>query len=98
MKDGLRCIDSDLHVIEGGDVYERHLNERFRDRMPRYMGLSPTNFPWWIVQDRPIPPWANAEDVVGPQHYLDAPTEAIYGEVRRRGYDAGSALTAMDAE
>ena len=45
MKNGFRVIDSDLHVIEGAEVYERYLDERFRDRAPRYLGWSPTNFP-----------------------------------------------------
>jgi hypothetical protein len=29
MKDGLRVIDSDLHVIEMGDVYENYLDEKY---------------------------------------------------------------------
>ena len=55
MKNGFKVLDSDLHVIESGDVYERYLDERFRDRAPRYMGLGPTNFPWWLVDGKPIP-------------------------------------------
>src|SRR5690606_4570698 len=39
-----------------------------------------------------------AEDVIGPQKFLDAPTEALYAERRERGYDAASTLEAMDAE
>lgn len=98
MKNGFRIIDSDLHVIETRDVYERFLDERYRDRAPHYMGLAATNFPWWRVGGRPIPPWATAEEVVGPQHYLDASTENLYGALRQKGYDAGSALQAMDRE
>src|SRR6476619_2311552 len=74
MNSGCRVMDSDLHVMETGDVYERYLDVAYRDQMPRYMGLAATNFPWWSVQGRPIPPWATAEDVVGPQNFLDAPT------------------------
>ncbi len=98
MKNGFRVIDSDLHVIEMGDVYEKHLDEQYRDKMPRYLGWSPTNFPHWDVQGRLIPPWARAEEVIGPQRYLDAPTEHLYSPVRARAYDAPSTLEAMDAE
>jgi predicted TIM-barrel fold metal-dependent hydrolase len=91
-------MDSDLHVIESGDVYERYLDDEFRDRAPKYMGLGPTNFPWWIVEGQHIPPWATSEPVASAQRYLDAPTEDVYRDIRQRGYTAESALAAMDQE
>jgi uncharacterized protein len=98
MKNSLRVIDSDLHVIETGEVYEKYLDEKYRDKMPQYLGWSPTNFPHWDVQGQMIPPWAQAQEVIGPQQFLDAPTEHLYKSVRERKYDAGSTLDAMDAE
>jgi predicted TIM-barrel fold metal-dependent hydrolase len=98
MKDGLRVIDSDLHVIEMGEVYENYLDTKYRDKMPKYLGWSPTNFPHWDVQGRTIPPWARSADVIGPQQYLDAPTEHLYKPVREKQYSAASTLDAMDAE
>lgn len=98
MKEGFRVIDSDLHVIETGEVYENYLEEKYRDKMPRYLGWSPTNFPHWDVQGQMIPPWARAQEVVGPQQYLDAPTEHVYKSVRERKYDPSSTVQAMDAE
>jgi predicted TIM-barrel fold metal-dependent hydrolase len=98
MKDGFRVIDSDLHVIEMGDVYEKYLDDKYRDKMPKYLGLSPTNFPHWDVQGQLIPPWAQSADVVKAQQFLDAPTEHLYKPVRDKGYDAVSTLKAMDAE
>ncbi|MFQ6016798.1 MAG: amidohydrolase family protein [Kiloniellaceae bacterium] len=98
MKNGLRVMDSDLHVIEPGEVYECYLDARYRDQGPRYLGWSPTNFPHWEVAGRVIPPWAAADEVIGPQRFLDRPTEEIYAPIRARGYDAASALHAMDVE
>jgi uncharacterized protein len=98
MKDGLHVIDSDLHVIETGDVYEKYLDEKYRDKKPKYLGLSPTNFPHWDVQGQMIPPWAVSADVVKAQKFLDKPTEHMYKDVRKRGYDSASTLKAMDAE
>lgn len=98
MKDGLKVIDSDLHVIETGDVYAKYLAEPYRDRMPEYLGISPANFPHWNVQGRIIPPWALSEEVFGPQAFLDKPTEDIYAEARATEYDPQTTLDAMDAE
>ena len=98
MKDGFHAIDSDLHVIETEEVYEKFLDDKYRDKMPRYLGWSPTNFPHWDVQGQTIPPWARAPEVVGPQQSLDAPTEHLYRPIRERSYDALSTLQAMDAE
>ena len=90
MKDGFRVMDSDLHVIEMEDVYEKHFTGGDRERRPKYLGWSPTNFPHWEVAGRMIPPWAVADDVIGPQKFLDSPSEATYEPVRERGYDAPS--------
>ena len=98
MRDGLHVMDSDLHVIENGEVYEKYLDDRYRDKMPRYLGLSPTRFPHWDVQGTMIPPWATAQDVVKAQAYLDEPTEHIYRTVREREFEPVSTLEAMDAE
>lgn len=50
------------------------------------------------MQGRTIPPWARSEAVIGPQQYLDAPTEHLYKPVREKQYSAASTLDAMDAE
>lgn len=98
MRDGLHVMDSDLHVIETGEVYEKYIDEKYRDKMPRYLGLSPTRFPHWDVQGTMIPPWAMSQDVVKAQAYLDKPTEHIYESVRQREFEPVSTLEAMDAE
>jgi len=33
MKDGLRFVDSDMHIMEPPDLFERYLDRRFRDRV-----------------------------------------------------------------
>jgi len=98
MKNGLHVMDCDLHVLEDGRVFEDYMPEAYRDRRPRYRGIGPTNVPWWEVEGRPIPPWANSPEVVGPQRAVDAPTEDVYRAAKESGYDAPSTLTAMDVE
>ena len=98
MKDGLRIIDCDLHVIEDGALYEKYLDPRFHADMPEYLGWGPTNFPHWDVAGQMIPPWARDAAVIGPQKALDAPSEDIYAPIRERKYDADSTIAAMDVE
>ena len=98
MRQGLHVMDSDLHVIEVGFDYTNYLEEQYRARAPKYMGLAKTNFPWWMVGSQPIPPWATEEAVVGPQNFLDQKSEHIYGGLRDRGFDCEAALWAMDQE
>jgi hypothetical protein len=40
MKNGFHAIDSDLHVIEMGEVYDKFLADKYRDKMPRYLGYG----------------------------------------------------------
>ena len=40
MKDGLRFVDSDMHVMEPPDLFERYLDRRFRDRVSLPIGGS----------------------------------------------------------
>ena len=98
MKDGYRIVDSDLHVIELGDVYENYLDPKYRDVAPKFLGWSPANFPHWDVQGQIIPPWSTWSDVEGPQRALDGPTEDLYRDTKDRGYDARTTLSAMDQE
>jgi predicted TIM-barrel fold metal-dependent hydrolase len=99
MKNGFRIIDSDLHVLEPGEVWDRYLDEQYRDRAPKFMGSAKTtNRNWWMVGDQAVPPWAMAEDVLGPQHFLASRNAEIYEPLTARGYDAQCALEAMDIE
>ena len=40
MKDGLRFVDSDMHVMEPPDLFERYLDPRFRDRVSLSVGSN----------------------------------------------------------
>ena len=45
MRSGFHVMDSDLHVIENGEVYEKYLNERYRDKKTPLPGLESDQFP-----------------------------------------------------
>src|SRR5688500_20325154 len=38
MKDGLRFVDCDMHIMEPPDLFERYLDKRFRDRVSLPIG------------------------------------------------------------
>ena len=40
MKDGLRFVDSDMHVMEPPDIFERYLDPKFRDRVSVRVGAD----------------------------------------------------------
>src|SRR3954470_11602725 len=40
MKDGLRFIDSDMHVMEPPDLFDRYLDPRFKDRVSVKVGAD----------------------------------------------------------
>ena len=98
VKNGCRVMDSDLHVIEPGDLYERYLEEPYRDRIPKYLGRSRSGSTAWLIDGQLIPPWAESEAVIGPQQYLHSRTDDLYREARERGFPAETHLAAMDVE
>src|SRR5207247_10965565 len=40
MKDGLRFVDSDMHVMEPPDLFERYLDPTFKDRISVPVGVD----------------------------------------------------------
>ena len=40
MKDGLRFVDSDMHVMEPPDLFERYLDPTFKDRVSVRIGAD----------------------------------------------------------
>jgi uncharacterized protein len=51
MKDGLRFVDSDMHVMEPPDLFERYLDPTFRDRVTVQLGADgrPTRGPAGLI-------------------------------------------------
>src|SRR5213595_2282736 len=40
MKDGLRFVDSDMHIMEPPDLFERYLDPKFKDRVTVPVGAD----------------------------------------------------------
>jgi len=97
MKNGFKVMDSDLHVVEPPDLWERYTEPAFRDRAPKVVRVSDTaRVSRYLFEGKVFPTCdANHPDrYVGMSRRTDAATTAM----RARGYDAVSQIEAMDLE
>lgn len=92
-KDGLRVLDSDLHVIEPPDLYERYLDKAYKDRAPRTTHASYGYIRYWQV-DRYVFP----RPIGKGRTEADARSRAILKEYAAAGFDPACQLRAMDVE
>ena len=93
MKNGLRAFDSDMHVYDSADLYEKYMNPKWADRIPRGQRNGKHG---------------RVEFQLGGGTKLRAITDVIdhgqkqvanrYGFAVERDYDAVSQVQAMDME
>jgi len=97
-KNGFKIIDSDMHIMEPADLWERYIDKKFRDRAPR--GVVSHN-----VRDlRMVYPdgrdWARQsprESDVASGHNFEK-NQNTYRADAERGWTAEVQLEAMDIE
>jgi predicted TIM-barrel fold metal-dependent hydrolase len=102
-KNGFRVMDSDMHIIEAPDIWERHIEPAFRDRAPGKGAGEGYTGSRWIFEGRPFPALsANPErrrlNELRTERAREGDKGARFAEARARGYDAASQLAAMDVE
>lgn len=92
-RDGFRILDSDLHVIEPPDLYQRYLDKRFRDRAPRPLETSHGWVRHWRAGDYVFPrPFGRGRVAA------ETRSRELLREYAAAGFDAASQLRAMDVE
>ena len=96
-KNGYRVIDSDLHWIEPGDLYDTYIDPRFKERAPR-MGRTADGRPVRMMEGQAIPPWTADPGVNKVNQPLNEKTEPYLARARRSKYDPPSYLEAMEIE
>ena len=97
-KAGFRILDSDLHLMEPPDLYERYLDQGYRDRRPQATSSRAGHYAGWIVDSQPVPPWTENPEVLKANERLDAQSQAVMKDGWAKQFDASSSLRAMDAE
>src|SRR4249920_2188639 len=97
-KNGFKIIDSDMHIMEPADLWERYIDKKFRDRAPR--GVVSHN-----VRDlRMVYPdgrdWARQSpresDVASGRNFEK--NQGIYRQDAERGWTSEVQIEAMDIE
>ena len=92
-KHGFRVLDSDLHVMEPGDLYERYLDPAFKHRTPRLLEASAGYLHHWQVDGYTFP-----RPLGRGRTESDARSRIILREYSAAGFDSASHLRAMDVE
>ena len=54
-KNGFRVMDSDIHVNEPPDLWERYMEPAFKDRAPRPRGPSDHPAVRWVFEGKTFP-------------------------------------------
>ena len=92
MKNGFRVMDSDMHVIEPADLWDRYIDPAFSERRPQGASRWPGDMQIEVEgRVMPDPPsgWgkSRADEQAG-----------VYADGYANNFDSGSQLRAMDAE
>ncbi|MGE0383157.1 MAG: amidohydrolase family protein [Gammaproteobacteria bacterium] len=95
-KHGFKVIDSDMHVVEPGDLWERYLPAPYRDRAPRGGANMPRDISLSFAhrygnRKLSLTWWPALEKHMGPRN-------AAYAFAEAGKWDGRTQLQAMDAE
>ena len=98
VKNGLRVMDSDLHLMEPPDLFERYLAPVHQARAPRPSRNQPGHYAGWLLDGQPVPPWINDAQVLQANAEMDQRSRKVMRDGWDRQFDPVSSLRAMDAE
>lgn len=100
MKNGFRVLDSDIHVIEPGSLFEDYLEEPFRHRMPTMTHSDITGVDSWVIDGQLFPIWNEWPDFVQANARLQAKKQQTPFQVKafERRFNPATTLEAMDLE
>ncbi len=99
-KNGFRIFDSDIHVIEPGDLYQRYIEEAYQDRAPFKERSVVSGVDKWVVEGIPHPYWVDWPQFLEANMRLENKKEDTPFQVRayKKGFDAETTVEAMDIE
>jgi predicted TIM-barrel fold metal-dependent hydrolase len=70
-KGGFKVMDSDIHVDEPHDLWDRYLEPRFKDRAPRFAAIDGSHTNGWQFEGKVFPA------------FFDRPERRRFGRIRR---------------
>lgn len=103
MRDGFLVMDSDFHLMEPDDLWDRYLDEEWKPQAPKFTHnpLFPPSTPIMVVQGKAIPAYIEHPAAALTIKDLDDRTMTRsdhYDLARSRGFDPETHLMAMDIE
>ena len=94
-RDGFKVLDSDMHIVEPPDLWERYMDPAFRDRAPTGLARHPRDLGVQLGDKVfPIPTGKYSHASPPAAQEQDDP----YRESQAMGWDGASQLLAMDQE
>ena len=97
-KRGYRVMDSDMHVVEPPDLWQRYLDPAWRDAAPIGTTTSPRDIGVIVRGETPNRPGTMTESWVRALAAHMGPRDRDYAFAAARGWDGASQLEAMDRE
>src|SRR5262249_3507786 len=94
-KDGLKVMDSDMHIVEPVDLWERYMDPAFKDRAPRGLRRHPRDLGVQVGESIFPLPIRSYTNTIAP---LMTGQQDIYTAAEARQWDSGSQVAAMDQE
>ena len=94
-KNGFRVMDSDMHIVEPADLWQRYIDPAFRDRAPVGTDRHPRDLGVQVGEHVFPLPNRSYDNAIQP---LMTSQQDVYVESERQGWDSASQLTAMDNE
>jgi predicted TIM-barrel fold metal-dependent hydrolase len=95
-KNGFKVMDSDMHVLEPPDLWQRYIEPAFADRAP--VGLTRDFRDLGVQVDGKILPIPRAPENPAFARYRRETLAAKYADVAARNFDGPSQLIAMEKE
>ena len=96
-KNGYRIIDSDIHLREPQDLWQRYVPSPFRDDAPKHVPVSPgAARKHMVVAGKPVPP--DRDDTARMSWAGQHENDRRYDEEKIRDWDNVSLLKALDRE
>ena len=95
-KQGFKAMDSDMHVYEPADLWQRYIDREFKDRAPR--GLERDFRDLGIEVEGKILPIPRRPENPALKNYRIKTLKEKYSDVAARNFDGVSQVMAMDKE
>src|SRR5713101_514106 len=94
-KDGFKVMDTDMHIVEPVDLWEKYIDPAFKDRAPRGLSRHPRDLGVQVGESVFPLPNRSYSNAIAP---LMTGQQDIYTDAEARHWDSGSQVTAMDNE